>query len=211
MSTPRSTRTPKDERVLRRLRRVLKIAQGHRQRSEDLLSLDDDPRTEPLEAEIVRIGAPEPGELKTVQTPPNIPTEPAFDRAAQINTQHARNTLLARAQRMLAAVEENTIEAQDFVALAKTVREMSWDLDVSTYRAKLEDKEIRDEEETEILEQLVRWYPLRRIVEPSEVASAVAFLASDAASAISGAVLPVDCGLSAGNIVMSRELTLEEF
>ena len=63
----------------------------------------------------------------------------------------------------------------------------------------------------EILEQLVRWYPLRRVVEPSEVTSAVSFLASDAAAAITGAVLPVDCGLSAGNIVMSRELTLEEF
>ena len=40
---------------------------------------------------------------------------------------------------------------------------------------------------------------------------AVAFLASDAASAITGVVLPVDCGLMAGNIVMARELTLEDF
>ena len=30
-------------------------------------------------------------------------------------------------------------------------------------------------------------------------------------SAITGAALPVDCGLSAGNIVMARELTLEDF
>ena len=63
----------------------------------------------------------------------------------------------------------------------------------------------------EVLERLVRWYPLGRIVEPIEVMRAVAFLASDAASAITGAVLPVDCGLTAGNIVMARELTLEEF
>jgi NAD(P)-dependent dehydrogenase (short-subunit alcohol dehydrogenase family) len=63
----------------------------------------------------------------------------------------------------------------------------------------------------EVLTQLQRWYPLRRIVEPIEVIHAVAFLASDAASAITGAVLPVDCGLSAGNIVMARELTLEDF
>jgi NAD(P)-dependent dehydrogenase (short-subunit alcohol dehydrogenase family) len=62
----------------------------------------------------------------------------------------------------------------------------------------------------EVLEQLQRWYPLRRIVEPREVMSAVAFLASDAASAITGVVLPVDCGLSAGNIVMARELTVED-
>ena len=62
-----------------------------------------------------------------------------------------------------------------------------------------------------VLEQLARWYPLGRIVEPIEVMRAVAFLASDAASAITGAVLPVDCGLTAGNIVMARELTLEDF
>jgi NAD(P)-dependent dehydrogenase (short-subunit alcohol dehydrogenase family) len=62
----------------------------------------------------------------------------------------------------------------------------------------------------EILAQLARWYPLRRIVEPIEVVNAVAFLASDAASGITGAVLPVDCGLTAGNLVMARELTLED-
>jgi NAD(P)-dependent dehydrogenase (short-subunit alcohol dehydrogenase family) len=63
----------------------------------------------------------------------------------------------------------------------------------------------------EVLKQLTRWYPLGRVVEPIEVMRAVAFLASDAASAITGVSLPVDCGLSAGNIVMARELTLEEF
>ena len=61
------------------------------------------------------------------------------------------------------------------------------------------------------LERLQKWYPLRRIVEPIDVARAVAFLASDAASAITGATLIVDCGLSAGNIVMARELTIQDF
>lgn len=69
----------------------------------------------------------------------------------------------------------------------------------------------RAAKDPEILKKLIRWYPLARIVEPSDVANAVAFLASDLASAITGVELPVDCGLTAGNIVMSRELTLEDF
>lgn len=39
---------------------------------------------------------------------------------------------------------------------------------------------------------------LRRLVDPSEIGRVVAFLASDAASAITGANLPVDCGWLAG-------------
>lgn len=69
----------------------------------------------------------------------------------------------------------------------------------------------RAAKDPKVLETLVRWYPLARIAEPSDVSNAVAFLASDAASAITGVALPVDCGLTAGNIVMSRELTLENF
>ncbi len=63
----------------------------------------------------------------------------------------------------------------------------------------------------EIFEELVKWYPLRRVVDPADLAKAAAFLASDDASAITGVVLPVDCGLMAGNIVMSSELTLEKY
>jgi NAD(P)-dependent dehydrogenase (short-subunit alcohol dehydrogenase family) len=69
----------------------------------------------------------------------------------------------------------------------------------------------RAKKDPEVLATLERWYPLGRIAEPIDVARAVAFLASDDASAITGVALPVDCGLTAGNIVMARELTLEEF
>ena len=81
--------------------------------------------------------------------------------------------------------------------LPGTVRTPIWD-----------DRKAKD---PEVLKQLERWYPLGRIVEPDEVAKVIAFLASDAASAVTGAAVPVDCGLTAGNIVMTRELTLEEF
>jgi NAD(P)-dependent dehydrogenase (short-subunit alcohol dehydrogenase family) len=68
----------------------------------------------------------------------------------------------------------------------------------------------RMQRKPDVLKLLARWYPLGRIVEPIEVMRAVAFLASDAASAITGVVLPVDCGLSAGNLVMTRELIVED-
>jgi NAD(P)-dependent dehydrogenase (short-subunit alcohol dehydrogenase family) len=69
----------------------------------------------------------------------------------------------------------------------------------------------RAKRDPRVLQTLQRWYPLGRIVEPIDIANAVAFLASDLAGAITGVALPVDCGLTAGNIVMARELTLEDF
>ena len=49
-------------------------------------------------------------------------------------------------------------------------------------------------------------YPLGRLVTPQEVARTALFLASDAASGITGAVVPVDAGLTAGNLRFVREV-----
>jgi NAD(P)-dependent dehydrogenase (short-subunit alcohol dehydrogenase family) len=70
--------------------------------------------------------------------------------------------------------------------------------------------ERRTVKDPKVLETLRRWYPLGRVVEPVDVARAVGFLASAAASAITGVALPVDCGLTAGNLLMRQDLTLED-
>jgi NAD(P)-dependent dehydrogenase (short-subunit alcohol dehydrogenase family) len=64
----------------------------------------------------------------------------------------------------------------------------------------------RIDKEPAIFERLLRWYPLRRVGEPEDVAAAAAFLASGDASWITGEVLRVDGGLLAGNERMAREL-----
>src|SRR5260370_9157282 len=57
-----------------------------------------------------------------------------------------------------------------------------------------------------VFQRLVKWYPLGRVGEPDDIANATLFLASDEASWITGAVLPVDGGLLAGNYRRTREL-----
>jgi NAD(P)-dependent dehydrogenase (short-subunit alcohol dehydrogenase family) len=95
------------------------------------------------------------------------------------------------------AVEYGRFNIRSNIVLPGTVRTPLW--------------KIRAAKDPSVLETLRKWYPLGRIVDPEDVAKAVAFLASDAAAAITGVALPVDCGLTAGNIVMARELTLENF
>jgi NAD(P)-dependent dehydrogenase (short-subunit alcohol dehydrogenase family) len=58
------------------------------------------------------------------------------------------------------------------------------------------------------LDRVRKWYPIGRVGEPIDVARAAAFLASDAASFITGATLVVDGGLTAGNPIMSAEINL---
>ena len=66
--------------------------------------------------------------------------------------------------------------------------------------------ERRLERDPAIFERLVKWYPLGRIGEPADIANAALFLASDEAAWLTGAILPVDGGLMAGNGQMAREL-----
>ena len=51
-----------------------------------------------------------------------------------------------------------------------------------------------------LLDNVLPHYPLGRMVLPIEVANAALFYSSDAASGITGTVLPVDAGLTAGNL-----------
>ncbi len=69
--------------------------------------------------------------------------------------------------------------------------------------------EERRQMDPDVFDRVAKWYPLGRIGEPEDVAGAALFLASDEAAWISGAVLPVDGGLTAGNMEMAREIVSE--
>lgn len=56
------------------------------------------------------------------------------------------------------------------------------------------------------LASLAGWYPLGRIGTAADVVAALRFLVSDAAAWITGVVLPVDGGLTAGNRRMANDL-----
>jgi meso-butanediol dehydrogenase / (S,S)-butanediol dehydrogenase / diacetyl reductase len=56
----------------------------------------------------------------------------------------------------------------------------------------------------QVLDHLARWYPGGRVGDPRDVAEAACFLASDRAAFITGVLLPVDGGLTAGHLDMAK-------
>jgi NAD(P)-dependent dehydrogenase (short-subunit alcohol dehydrogenase family) len=76
-----------------------------------------------------------------------------------------------------------------------TVRTQAWDA--------------RLEANPQVFDEVTAWYPLRKVAVPADIAAAVAFLVSDDASHITGIVLPVDGGISAGIPQLSASITQE--
>jgi len=66
-------------------------------------------------------------------------------------------------------------------------------------------------QDPEILERVKRWYPLGDVCVPDDVAGVAAFLIGPDARMITGAVIAVDGGLTAGSTTMAREFCGAEF
>ena len=64
----------------------------------------------------------------------------------------------------------------------------------------------RMEKDPSLLTKVVAHYPLGKLVVPADVANAAVFLASPLAGAITGVALPVDAGLTAGNLRFIRDV-----
>ncbi|WEW58337.1 hypothetical protein PRK78_003805 [Emydomyces testavorans] len=74
-----------------------------------------------------------------------------------------------------------------------TVRTQAWDA--------------RFQANPRVFEEAMQWYPLKHVIEPEDVANAVAFLSSEQAAAITGICLPVDSGLTAGQTCLARSFS----
>jgi len=58
-----------------------------------------------------------------------------------------------------------------------------------------------------VFDEALRWYPLKQLPEPGDIAEVVAFLAGPSARCITGVCLPVDSGLTAGSTAPPRTFT----
>lgn len=105
----------------------------------------------------------------------------------------AKSALISLTRTMATEYGPHNIRAN--IVCPGTVRTPAWDARIAR--------------KPDVMDGLTRWYPLGRVAAPVDIAKPIAFLASDDAAFISGAVLPVDGGLMAGNHQMALELTLE--
>ncbi len=96
----------------------------------------------------------------------------------------------------LVAVEYGKLGIRSNAVAPGTVRTQAW--------------EARAASNPNVFEEARRWYPLQRVVDPKDVANAVAFLAGPQAAAITGVCLPVDCGLTAGQAELARTFSQSE-
>jgi len=71
--------------------------------------------------------------------------------------------------------------------------------------------DFRIEKNPETFNNLLKWYPLKRIATPKSISNATLFLASEDADCISGVNLRVDAGLSAGCAPFAKDITSESF
>ncbi|MBZ6075330.1 SDR family oxidoreductase [Microvirga puerhi] len=69
----------------------------------------------------------------------------------------------------------------------------------------------RVKENPAIFERLKRWYPLGDVCVPEDIAGVATFLIGSDARMITGAILPVDGGLSVGSITMAQEFCGDAF
>ena len=82
---------------------------------------------------------------------------------------------------------------------------MAWQAEPGSVRTPAWDHRLQ--KNPRLFDEILKFYPLRRIVEPEDVANVVAFAVSDAARAITGSELVVDCGALAGNSLMADLIT----
>lgn len=95
------------------------------------------------------------------------------------------------------AMEYGQYRIRSNIVLPGTVKTQAW--------------QRRLQRDPQIFERLKKWYPLGDFVTPEDIAEAAWFLASPQARMITGAVLAVDAGLTAGNPVMTAEITGASF